>query len=257
VDCLKYIPNVTVHKQPKIIKYGKTKCLLMPWRRDSQHERETLESFKEKIDFLFCHTETQGVQTTLSTKSLHDGGNELNTFSKFKRVYSGHIHYRQTKGNFVLVGNPYQMTRSDRGNEKGVYILDLNTNEHTFIKNDKSPIFIKYDITDILDERLLTVIENIKNNFVDLNIPSSYLGKYNVNSLIDNLDGYANHLEPKIYDEENKIESEDGTYEAHEDFDLLKISREYIESLSFEEDVKLKLMDSILELYKEASANNE
>ena len=39
VDCLKYIPNVTVHKEPKILQYGDTKCLLMPWRRDHKHEK--------------------------------------------------------------------------------------------------------------------------------------------------------------------------------------------------------------------------
>ena len=38
---LKYVPNVTVHKQPKILRYEDATCLLMPWRRNSEHEKET------------------------------------------------------------------------------------------------------------------------------------------------------------------------------------------------------------------------
>ena len=63
VDCLKYIPNVTVLKEPKILEYEDATCLLMPWRRNSDHEKETLDSIKQNIDYMFCHTETQGVQT--------------------------------------------------------------------------------------------------------------------------------------------------------------------------------------------------
>lgn len=258
VDCLKYIPNVNVHKQPKVLQYNGIKCLLMPWRRDSLHERETLDSFKNKIDFLFCHTETQGVQTSSNPRSLYEGGNSLSTFDRFHRVYSGHIHYRQERENFVLVGNPYQMTRSDRGNEKGIYILDLNTNEHTFIKNDKSPIFIKYKINDILEKRISYVIEKIKNNFVDIYIPSTYLGKYNVNSLIDHLDGYANHLEPKIYDEESQSgDLDEISFEFKGNYDLLKLSKDYIEGLNYDMELKSKLTAAVVELYKEASINNE
>ena len=50
---------------------------LMPWRRDHKHEKETLDSITENIDYMFCHTETRGVQTSPSTKHLHEGGNDV------------------------------------------------------------------------------------------------------------------------------------------------------------------------------------
>ena len=33
---------------------------------------------------MFCHTETRGVQTSPSTKHLHEGGNDVGIFKRFK-----------------------------------------------------------------------------------------------------------------------------------------------------------------------------
>lgn len=254
VDCIKYVPNVTVHKEPKLLKIGNSKCLLMPWRKDSDHEKETLLEFKkQKPDYLFCHTETQGVQTSPNTKHLHEGGNDLNVFKDFKKVYSGHIHYRQEKGNFVLVGNPYQMTRSDRGNTKGIYILDLDTNTHRFIPNDRSPMFIRYYINDLLDRRIGELESEIEGNFVDIQIPSNVLGKYNINRFLDILDGKAKSLEPKIYDEDNPIDyGEVDESDLKGEVNLLKIADDFIANLNYDESLKDRLKHSILELYKQA-----
>ena len=257
VDCLKYLPNVTVHKQPKILKYGNTKCLLMPWRRDHAHEKETLDSIKENIDYMFCHTETRGVQTSPSTKHLHEGGNDVGIFKRFKRVYSGHIHYRQDKQNFVLVGNPYQMTRSDRGNQKGIYVLDLDTGKHEFFMNKRSPEFIRYYINDILEMRMDDIKKEIKDNFVDVFIPSNVLGKYNINMFMDYLDGVARKLEPRIYDEENPYDREDGEMsDFNGELNLMNIAAEYINSLEYEEDLKERLKVSVQDLYKRTLSPN-
>jgi DNA repair exonuclease SbcCD nuclease subunit len=252
VDCLKYIPNVTVHKNPKILEYEGGKCLLMPWRRDSEHEKETLKSIKDKIDYMFCHTETQGVQISPSTKHLHEGGNEVGIFKRFKRVYSGHIHYRQEKGNFILVGNPYQMTRSDRGNQKGIYVLDLATGKHNFIPNTHSPKFVRYYINDILEMRMSDISDEITGNFVDIFIPSNVLGKYNINRFMDYLDGKANNLEPKIYDEDVHIDFDEASVSDFKgEFDLLKIAEDHINSLDYDAALKERLIKSVNDLYKQ------
>jgi len=251
VDCLKYLPNVTVLKEPKILQYKGISCLLMPWRRDSEHEKETLDNLTEDIDYMFCHTETRGVQISPSTKHLHDGGNEVSIYKQFKRVYSGHIHYRQDKENFVLVGNPYQMTRSDRDNQKGIYLLDLESGNHTFYENHISPIFIRYSINDILEMRMEDIAKEIENNFVDVFIPSKILGKYNINMFMDYLDGLARKLEPRIYDDDNPYDCEDGELSDFSgEINLMNIAAEYINSLDYDDDLKEKLKASVQQLYK-------
>ncbi len=251
VDCIKYIPNVYVYKEPKVLKYGKVKCLLMPWRRDAKHVKSTLKEYSD-MDYLFCHTEAQGFQTGPSTKHLHEGGNTRRTFSKFKRVYSGHIHYGQERGNIVFVGNPYEMTRSDRDNTKGVYILDLSTGEHEFTENNYSPRFIRYYINDILERRMGELKKEFKGNFVDILIPSNVLGKYNINRFMDYFDGTARRMEPRIYDEDNVHEWDEGTVsDFNGELNLLKISKDYINGLDYDEDLKERLIASVLQLYNE------
>ena len=257
VDCLKYLPNVNVLKEPKILKYEDATCLLMPWRRDSEHEKETLNNIKDNVDYMFCHTETQGVQISPSTKHLQDGGKEVGIFKRFKRVYSGHIHYRQEKGNFILVGNPYQMTRSDRDNQKGIYLLDLKTGDHTFYENNVSPKFIRYYINNILNMRMEEIESEIKDNFVDVFIPSNVLGKYNINKFMDYLDGIARKLEPRIYDEENPYDIEDGELsDFNGELNLMNIAAEYINSLEYDEDLKARLKISVQDLYKRTLSPN-
>tara|TARA_R110001599_G_scaffold167251_4_gene357177 strand:- start:9640 stop:10734 length:1095 start_codon:yes stop_codon:yes gene_type:complete len=256
VDCIKYVPNVTVHKEPQLIKYKNVKCLLIPWRRNAEHERETIESYSEDIDYVFCHSETQGVQTSPSTRHLHEGGNSVDLFKKFKRVYSGHIHYRQKKKNFVLVGNPYQMTRSDRGNQKGVYLLDLDSGKDTFFENNSSPKFIKYYINDIFNIRMEELAKEIKGNFVDIYIPSKFLLTCSINRFMDQLDGLAHRLEPKIFDEEYAAHYEDGEItDFSGDIDLIKISEEYVNGLDYDDDLKKRLILSIKNLYTEATTS--
>ena len=257
VDCLKYLPNVNVLKEPKILKYKDATCLLMPWRRNHEHEIETLDNIKDKIDYMFCHTETRGVQISPSTKHLHDGGNEVGIFKRFKRVYSGHIHYRQDKENFVLVGNPYQMTRSDRDNQKGIYLLDLESGNHTFFENKLSPVFLRYYINEILEMRMEDIEKEIKNNFVDIFIPSNVLGKYNINMFMDYLDGLARKLEPRIYDEENPYDREDGEMsDFNGELNLMNIAAEHINSLDYDDDLKERLKVSVQELYKRTLSPN-
>jgi len=252
VDCIKYIPNVTVHKKTQLITYNTTKCLLMPWRRDSVHEKETLQRYTDNIDYLFCHTETQGVQTSPNRTYLHEGGNELSTFKRFKKVYSGHIHYRQEKDNFILVGNPYQMTRSDRDNQKGIYILDLENDTHKFIENNYSPIYIKYYIRDILELNISDIKNEITGNFADIYIPTNILGAYNINKLMDYLDGVAKKLEPKIYDEDNPIENgEFQTSDFSSEINLMSIANDFINNQSYDDDLKDRLKKSLVALYNE------
>ena len=257
VDCLKYIPKVTVYKEPKVLTYGDTRCLLMPWRTGSEHERETLKKYKD-IDYLFCHTEAQGSQTSPSRKHLQQGGNNRKIFKRFNKVYSGHIHYRQELGNVTLVGNPYPMTRSDRDNQKGVYILDLHNGNDVFIPNDLSPKFVRYYINDVYERRMGDLKKEFEGNFVDILIPSNVLGKYNINKFLDYFDGIAKRLEPRIYDEESFNEFDEGTLsDFNGELNLMKISQDYINSLDYDDDLKGQLINSVQELYNETLSDED
>ncbi|WP_296865316.1 metallophosphoesterase [uncultured Methanobrevibacter sp.] len=250
VDCLKYMPKVYIHKHSTIKEYiidGKViKCALMPWQVDEQEE---LDFLSKKADYLFCHAEIKGHQMTNSIHNVVEDGVEINEFAGYKRVYSGHIHYGQHKvgTNIIYVGNPYQMTRSDISNTKGIYCLDLTTGKENFYENTYSPVFLKFYIDEILDVELSEFFKKIKGNFVDILVPSSYMGKYDINKLILLCSEYANRLDVIVNDDGGIDDIE----EMQSDFNILNIAKTYIANSTYDDELKEKLLNSFIALYNE------
>jgi hypothetical protein len=84
---------------------------------------------------------------------------DVDEFGKFKHVFSGHIHIRQTNKNFTFIGSPYQMDRNDMGDQKGITVLDLTTGNIHFELNNYSPVFKKVQVVDDLG---IEVIDSLK-----------------------------------------------------------------------------------------------
>jgi hypothetical protein len=97
------------------------------------------------------------------------------------------------------------------------------------------------------------ILTEIDGNFVDIFIPSNVLGKYNINKFMDFLDGHAKKLEPRIYDEENPIETDDDVQSSDftGEINLMNIAADFINSLSYDEDLKERLIKSVSDLYKQ------
>lgn len=73
-------------------------------------------------------------------------------------VVSGHFHHREHRtyknGEILYLGSPYQQNFGDSGSERGIYILDLKTNNFEFIKNNVSPVHYKISLQDILNKKI-------------------------------------------------------------------------------------------------------
>jgi DNA repair exonuclease SbcCD nuclease subunit len=251
VDMLKWIPNIHVYKEPIVHRIGKMNCLLMPWRRNEEHEQETIMEHPG-MDYLFCHSEVRGSRLSPNPVVKHDGGNEITTFKKFKRVYSGHIHYAQIIKNFNFIGNPYQMTRSDRGNKKGIWILDVASGAEEFVENTYSPKFLKFNISELYDMSLSEVKDLFKNNFIDLQIPTKLVSSYNISLLMNLLDGIPRKIDPDMYEDEDSVTNESveiSIDESGSDFNIISISKRFIESSGYDDEIKKRLYDSIQSLY--------
>jgi hypothetical protein len=172
---------------------------MMPWRKDKEQEIETLSQYP-KADYIFSHSEIAGIN--LNGKSIQEHGNDLSIFSKAKRVYSGHIHYGQKKGNMTYIGNPYQMTRSDINNKKGIYYLDLIKDEETFIENNYTPKFLRLNLKKAFNLELKILKKIIKNNFVDFYVDGEVVAKFNISKLLSLIDNIARKIELNIIDED-------------------------------------------------------
>lgn len=168
LDMLHGITNLYIHKKPYILNTSAMDCLLMPWCATPQEELDVLKN--NIVDgYVFCHTDIVGMKFNKHSDVEH--GNTLSDFlSMYRKVYSGHIHYRQDYGTHVYVGSAIAMSRSDIGNSKGVYLIDFDSDSHTFIENTYSPNFIQVNYSDMKGLNESQIEKVVGNNIVDVAI---------------------------------------------------------------------------------------
>lgn len=254
VKILKWIPNIKVLEEPEVITVSGKKILFMPWRAGHTEEIECINN--NPADFMFCHTEMQGLKfnkhTTIET------GLELKELKKFRKVYAGHIHFAQEKGNFRMLGCPYPMTRSDMNNEKGIWCLDLVSEEELYYPNTISPKFIR-----ILFEKVLEMEEDeakvyFKNNFVDILVDPKWSLNFPFSSFSEDMKGYRRlDFVPRI----SAIEDEDGNITESENeleqIDIIELSRRIIYNTNHSDRVKERLLNTIKTLHERVQKTQE
>lgn len=183
LDCLRFIPNVTIYKQPTELNLGSRKILLMPWMHSLENEKYVLGNTESNI--VFAHADFAGASFD-GVRDVFHGIKETDLSKTIERVYSGHIHHRQIKGKLNVIGTPYQLTRTDAGNEKGFWVIDFDNMDEHFIQNNDLPKFIKLT----LDENILDSFDGVKNiclnNRVDLYVETKLFNK-KTNSFIKQL----------------------------------------------------------------------
>lgn len=248
LDCLKYIPKVHIIKEPTLADINGTKALFMPWRTDVNEEKSCIANFgKEDPKVLFCHTNIYSLKFD-NSRDVEEGlhADDLKTYEK---VYSGHIHWGQKRGNVTMVGNPYQMTRSDAGNPKGFYEFNFKTFEETFHENTYSPRFVRVHLNRYLENTLGDILDECKNNRVDLYVPSHYILKYQVNPIIDAISEVSRKLEVFPFEEDQNIEIEGSELET---LSIFEMCQKYITQMrSVDDSVKKRIESKISKLYNQ------
>lgn len=170
----KYIPNVSIYDKVSTIDYKDNKLLLMPYFDKKKDQIEHINKNKD-CDYLFCHSDLNGAKmhlTSVAHKNLDKI--DVDEFKGFKGVYSGHIHLVQKSKNFVFVGSNFQMDRNDYGDQKGLFVIDVETGEEEFIKNKVSPVFKKVRVVDEKDIEILEELKDTK-DYVDISISNNLL----------------------------------------------------------------------------------
>jgi DNA repair exonuclease SbcCD nuclease subunit len=248
VKVLKWIPNIKVLEEPEVISVCEKKLLFMPWRANHEEEAECVS--KNQADFLFCHTEAKGLKFNRSTTI--ESGIDLSKLKSFRKIYAGHIHYAQKTGNFRMLGCPYPMTRSDINNEKGIWCLDIKSEEEIFYPNNLSPKFIKILFERLLEMDELEAKELFKGNFVDILMDPKWSLTIPFASFTDDMHGYRRlDFVPRMAntddDEGMLLESESTNMEK---IDILELSSKLINSTGHSDKVKEQLIHTVKTLYE-------
>ena len=148
--------HVTYERDQLIIAGGK-KFDMIAWVGD--HVKETKMISESDADFVVLHTEISGMKMD-KTRPIINGVN-CDAFSK--KIYSGHIHIRQSNGKITYLGSPFGTTKTDCDNIKGIYYLTVDGDEVTenFEENTYSPKFVSYTYDELCEHP-----ELVANNYV-------------------------------------------------------------------------------------------
>ena len=233
----KHMNNVSIFENPQVIQTPTKRLLLMPWEEDHKAFHEIISSPQYKADILFCHTDIKGMSFNKFVK-IEEGCEPID-FGDYERVYSGHIHYAQSFKNIRMLGTPYELTRSDSGNQKGFWMLDIEKDEEVFYPNTRSPKFLRYRLEFILEQTMEWLVDAFKNNFVDITVTPEWSLKFPFSTLAEKVPGFRKINPIIMTDQDSLTEGEDGQIiEQTSEINLISLIDEYIDSLPYTENVK-------------------
>lgn len=220
----KIYPNFHVYSKPEILSINSHKFLMLPWIENLPELKSQIQK-NTSAKYVFCHTDFKGFNFNKVQKLEH--GLEQEDIQSFTRIYSGHIHIRQEKGNVLYVGTPYEMDRGDRGNTKGFYVLDVSGKDvkEKFVQNHFSPKHLKFDILELLNETPNDLRDLFNNNFIDVLIESEFSKKFPISQFTELVKDYGHRrLELSSYSKDqikSKSEVEQNTDYSYNIFAIL------------------------------------
>lgn len=238
---LSNIPNLTVIRKPTLITVKPAKKILnkfiaIPYLGSYVEENTTLRNFSGKAKYAFMHTDI--------SKMKYDNGMQIVgavDAELFKgTILSGHIHKRQESKNVIYVGCPYQLRRSDIENQKGIYQLNIETTELSFIPNNYSPIFHKIKVEDLLQMNIEERNKFLCNNYNDIIVEEKDLRKYKPNDIYD-IGNLANAKRMQIaVNKTKKTEIDENT--EYSEMSIEDLINDSINNLEVDDDVKERLL---------------
>jgi len=122
--------------------------VISPWLVGDDYKKLS----KMKGKYLFGHLELPHFYMNAMVVMPDTGEINAAHLSGFEKVFSGHFHKRQTKGNICYIGNAFPHNYSDTGDdERGMAILEWGK-EPVFMAWPNQPKFRVYKLGDVLSD---------------------------------------------------------------------------------------------------------
>lgn len=251
VDLLlkEYGVSFNVIDHPAHIYVGPHKICMMPWICPENYE-DSMETLKDS-DAKYCmgHFEIEGFAMYRGMHSEEGLSREI--FRKFRHTFSGHYHHKSSSDGVTYLGNPYQLTWQDYGDDRGFHIFDIANETLEFVKNPFDMFYrINYDdkkdsISDITNMDV-TKYKDTYVKVVVINKTNPYLFDKFMNNLYN-----VNPADITIVEDFTDLnESTDDVVDQAED--TLTILNKYVDSVQEENIDNTRLKNLLKELYVEA-----
>lgn len=258
----KYIPNVHVYDKTTKIEYNGYSLVMMPYIEKKKEQIAQIIKHQGS-DYLLCHSDLNGARMHLTSVAHRNIDKiDVDEFKAFKGVYSGHIHIVDRHKNFTFVGSNFQMDRNDYNDQKGIFILDLETGKDEFVPNTISPVFKKVRIKEDKDIDILEELKNTK-DYIDIEISNNLLvnnrklrrklemllesSKFSSISYIDDITNNLEDVVNETNSSQQEIE-ETASSSISLKLDYEEYINEYIKTQKYDND---KFKDGLLSEYSE------
>lgn len=140
------LENITIVDKITELSINDADILIAPFLFHDEYA--TLSKYLKK-DYWFGHFEFKGFVLTGATYKLEHGPDPDN-FKGPKQIFSGHFHKRQSNKNITYTGNTFAMDFGDVDDiDRGMMILNLDTNKFHFINWDQQPRYMRANLSDI------------------------------------------------------------------------------------------------------------
>ena len=238
--------NISVYDNVAVVDIHGELITLIPWI-NSENEKDVMDFLNTTTSrVVMGHLEINGFEA--HPGHIFEGGLDKDIFSKFKRVFSGHFHHKSKMDNIHYLGNTYEITWSDYGEERGFHLYDTQTGRLKFIQNPYR-MFKKFYYDDIIHEYINPDLSEYKNSYVKV-IVENKTNLYTFDKLIETFYNTGVH-DLKIIENIHVISDEDDSETiSHED--TLSTLQRYIDDIDDNYD-KSSLKSLIKSIYIEAS----
>lgn len=243
--------NIRTYNMPATINIDGLDILFVPWI-DQSNAQATYDLIKStKAEIVMGHLEMKGFELLKGNIATH--GEDVDVYSKFDLVFSGHYHHKSSKGNIHYLGAFGEYTWSDYNDPRGFSIFDTHTRKIEFIQNPFSMFkMIAYD--DVKDADIIEKINNTDyTEYKDVYVKVLSVNRKNVYAfdlLMDKL-YKVNPIDISVIEDISTFSENDEDTEIDESQDTPTILSSYINglTLSVNNDNMKKFM---MDIYTEA-----
>jgi hypothetical protein len=184
VEWARHLPNVRIVNDW----FSDGDVVIAPWLVGDDHKRVP----KLKGQYCFGHFELPHFYMNAMVQMPDTGEIQADAFHGFDKVFSGHFHKRQTKGNIVYLGNCFPHNYADAGDDsRGMMIIEWGKEPEYRTWADQ-PKYRVYNLSDVLrtPENLLLPNMHCRVNLdIDISyeeatfIKETFVGTYNLREL--------------------------------------------------------------------------
>lgn len=262
VHTLKFIekafPNFNVFSEPDVIIINdKHRFLMLPWN-DEITELDKAISENCDCDYLFCHMDIESFKYNKAIRI--EKGVSVESLKSFKRVYAGHLHHKQDRGNVLYLGTPYQMDYGDMDTRRGYYVITVTDDmlHEEYFENEWSPKFVACMFEDLMKMTFEQAAVILNRNYSYVHIPTSAARTFAFNSFIEITQSHGitpKRIEFKQYDDSYVID--ETQFAATADFNLATTALSILEEKKYSHAETEGILKYFNDLYMLAKNNDK